>query len=284
MKKCPYCYEEIQVEAKKCKHCYEMLTETKSDSSFLNFLNSSKDKIIEKYADYKQKQNSHLRLPTNEESWIIGDTHFFLNELVVEELGSVEYNRITKLYFSAKTITRSLISERKILFGIAAYLIDENDELTENISELPLISRNFKFINLDKKAYEITLMIYDHISKLTFYNRLDFYRKQIETNGYFDYMDYKFNKNGEIINCKNKIVADLSKLNINDVTFSSNWSGLKSYQDNPYEFRIINGLPQVNLFFGLFQTGHNFILDTFCDNDIFNLMIFNYINNKTYII
>lgn len=282
MKKCPYCFEEIQIEAKKCKHCHEMLDENKFNSNFINLLNSSKDKIIEKYTEYKQNQSKHLRLPTDEESWIIGDTHFFLNQLIVEKLGSVEYDRITKIYFRAETITRNLISDRKVLFGIACYMIDENDELIDSITELSLITRDFKNQKLNKKAFEISVMLYEHISKLTFTNRLNFYSKQLKTKGYFDYMDYKFNSNGQILDNNDKLIADLSSLNINDVTFSSNWSGIKASQDNPYEFRITNGLPQVNLFFGLFQTGHKFKLDTFCDNDIFNLLIYNFIKNKSY--
>ena len=72
-------------------------------------------------------------------------------------------------------------------------------------------------------------------------------------------------------------------LSLDDVSFSSEWSGLKSSQENPYEFKILNGLPQVNILFGLFQSGHSFKLDTIQDNDIINLIIYNFIINKKYI-
>src|SRR5690606_37970185 len=117
---------------------------------------------------------------------------------------------------------------------------------------------------------------------ISFENRMRVYQSQIIKNEYFEYLNFKFYNNGKIINEKNKIVADLAGLNLNDISFSSQWSGLKSSQDNPYEFRILNGLPQVNILFGLLQTGQSFRLDTIKDNDIFNLLIYNFIQNKKF--
>lgn len=280
MKKCPYCFEEIQTEANKCKHCHEFLNK---ENNFFDYLSKSKDKIINVYQEYKEKQNKNVKLPPEDGCWSVGDTHFGLHHLEMDDNKfPLEYKFITNLIFRSSLVSRGLYNERKVVFGVGLHDRDDDGNLLDFTFDLPLIKRSWFEVKVNKEAFEILILMYNHISKITFEQRFDNYIRLLKKDGFFKYMDYKFYVDGTITNKKNKTVADLKNVKLEDVTFSSEWKGIKVSQTNPYEFKIVNGLPQVNLFFGLFETGHSFKIDTDRDNDVFNLLMYHFIENKSY--
>jgi hypothetical protein len=280
MKKCPYCFEEIQDEAKKCKHCHEFLS---SESNLFKYLSKSKEKLIKTYKDYKDKQNEYIKLPDEDSYWSVGNTNFGLHHLEIDGYEfPLEYKYISNLIFKSNVISKGFLNERKVLFGVGLNDRDDEGNILDLSVDIPLIQNSWFEVKVKKDAFEILILMYNHISKLTFDDRFDNYLTLLKKDGFFKYMDCKFYENGTIINKKGKLIANLKNLKLEDVTFSSEWKGIKVSETNPYEFKIINGLPKVNLFFGLFETGHSFKIDTYRDNDIFNLLMYYFIENKNY--
>lgn len=194
----------------------------------------------------------------------------------------LEYKYISHLFFKSSVLTRGILNERKVLFGVGLYDRDDEGNILDFMCDLPLLQNSWFEIKVNKESFEMLMLMYNHISKITFEDRFENYIRLLKKDGFFNYMDYKFYDDGRITNKKGKIVADLKNTKLEDVTFSSEWKGIKASQSNPYEFKIINGLPQVNLFFGLFESGHSFKIETFKDNDIFNLLMYHFIENKKY--
>lgn len=249
------------------------------ENSLLNLISTTKEKLSEVYKTYKAKQIEHLKLPTDEEGWLIGDTLFLLNNLIVQESLQVEYSSIVSITFFASQNKVGFVSDNNVMFLSTSV----NDIEKQEYLMLTLLQRESKQFKVDNKTFDIVQSLYKHIANVTFENRLKYYIDYLLLNGYFDYDKYKFHQDGTITDNNDKQVLDLNNIKIEDVSFSSFWSGMKSSESNPFEFKVLNGAPQVNLFFGLFETGHSLKINTYTDNDIFNLLVLNFLKTKKYI-
>src|SRR5699024_143682 len=241
----------------------------------------SKDSILNTYNEYKKNKTKHLKLPSDEEGWIIGDTQFLLNDLIIQDSVLIKYDQLIGLYFYAESIKHGLLTTRNVIFAIAVYDVDDNNQITDELLEIPLLVRDNKPVRLRKKSYETILILSDHIAQKSFENRLKFYYDSLAEKGYFEYLEYLFYSDGRVIDKKGRLRVDLNKITFNDISFFDISSGYKVSHSNPYEISIFNNTPEITGIFGI-KTRKTFRFNTYLDNDIINLLISNFIKYKRY--
>lgn len=192
MKKCPYCYEEIQDEAIKCRFCNEWLDSRNSASGIFSKV---KGAIKQQIDDYKSNTIGYLDLPTAEKPLKIDKIILHQNRLVWDN--KVFYFRdIQYINFCSKSYTTGSSNSNSIFFSI--YFKIEKNLICKIIYNEGHENSIFGKRISSKVREQINLM-YKFISKETYKQRLASYLHELVENGYFNYTSkIKIYKNGDI--------------------------------------------------------------------------------------
>lgn len=274
MKKCPYCAEEIQDEAKKCKHCGEWLEgNLKADitNTAKSILSKSSSFIKQQINTYQENRYKDLHIPSDINPISFGDATFRTDSF---DFGTTNYlySEIVGIYYySSVSYTNGIKTETKNDFII--YLSHKDHfpiELRFDIRKINLSKSSFFGIGNNSKTRDKMDYIQNYLKKITFENRLTFYLDFISNNDFFNYpRGYKIFNNGDIQR-KDKVLGNINEASKNqlidygDVFFQS----LKVQFSSPSTFIIWPSKDSSRSVFA-----KKIEIDVLYDKDVFDFLV-----------
>lgn len=192
MKKCPYCYEEIQDEAVKCRFCNEWLD---GRNSLPGMLSKTRSTVKQQVSDYISNRNDYKNLPTKETPLKIDTITLFTDKVSLNgEL--LLFKDLKHILFKDSTNFVGLNTLYPLFFDLVFRKGNEliNKTVFWEGSKDSILGKKIT----DREREKLKIM-YTFMSKATFKFRLIYYIEQISKLGYFDYVGgYRIWKNGDI--------------------------------------------------------------------------------------
>jgi hypothetical protein len=208
MKKCPFCFEEIQDDAIKCRYCNEWLDGRNTISGLFS---RAKGAVKQQIEHYKARTTGYLDEPTSERPLKI-DRITLYHDKVGWNNQIFYFKDLQNITYYSDTIFSTSPTPYYINFSLSFKI--NGEEIKKRI----FIDKDDNSIlgkKISSKVREQIVLMYKFISKETFNNRLALYRDELSTQGYFNYIDgIKIYKNGDVYQ-RNEYKANIKEAHNN---------------------------------------------------------------------